>query len=374
MDYVITEPRRLLAMVALGATLATVACGSSDTPAGIANPDDPPVDGALICSIPRELIFATGVQRDGIPALTDPTLVPVGGSGTSYLRDGDRVIGIEVGGTYIAIPHNILWWHEIVNFNSLESPLAVTYCPLTGSSMVFDRMSVGGAEFGVSGLLFNNNLMMYERVSDSSLWPQMIRGARCGPQDGSPLTMYPATEMRWGGWRELHPETLVINDETGHSRDYRRYPYGGYEAPSNPTTLYPQGPLDGRRLPKERVLGIPSDERDGGGVAFPFDALDNGEPVRVVEHLAAGRPVVVFWDRDARAAAAFWPAVGGRTLVFEVRGDVIVDAETGSEWTLEGLAVSGEMEGTTLEAIPQAYVSFWFAWSTFIPDTEIWEG
>ena len=359
--------------------MATVACGSSDTPAGIVNPDDPADDAQLVCSIPSESIFATGVQRDGIPALSDPVLVPVGGPGTSYLRDDDRIIGIEVAGTYIAVPHNILWWHEIVNFNSLGSPMAVTYCPLTGSSMVFDRTSVGGAEFGVSGLLFNNNLVMYERTSDSSLWPQMIRGARCGPQDGHALTMYPATEMRWGGWRELHPETLVINDATGHSRDYRRYPYGGYEGESNPTTLYPQGPLDQRRLPKERVLGIPSDERegevvDGGGVAFPFGALENGDPVRVVNHVAAGRPVVVFWDRDAEAATAFWPVVGDDNLTFEANGDLILDTGTSSEWTLEGVAVSGEMEGMRLEAIPQAYVSFWFAWATFIPGTEIWEG
>jgi hypothetical protein len=331
-----------------------------------------------VCSIPQELLFSTGVQRDGIPALSDPTLVSQDGRSLAYLRDSDRIIGIEVGGTYIAVPHNILWWHEIVNFNSLTIPLAVTYCPLTGSSMVFDRRSANGAEFGVSGLLFNNNLVMYERTEDSSLWPQMMRGARCGPQDGQRLEMYPAIEMRWGGWRALHPETLVINDETGHTRDYRRYPYGAYEAASNPTILYPQGPLDDRRLPKERVLGIPPTIHDGevigGAVAFPFGALDNGDPVRVVHRRAAGRPVVVFWDRDAQAATAFRPTYGGSNKVFEARGDLIVDVETESVWTLEGLAISGELAGSRLETIPEAYVSFWFAWATFVPSTEIWEG
>jgi hypothetical protein len=323
------------------------------------------------------LIFTTGAQRDGIPALSDPIRVSVDGPGLSCLRDDDRVIGIEVGGTYVAVPHNILWWHEIVNFNSLGIPLAVSYCPLTGSSMVFDRRSVSEAEFGVSGLLFNNNLVMYDRTTGSSLWPQMMRGARCGPQDGQRLEMYTAIEMRWDGWRSLHPETLVINDETGHPRDYRRYPYGGYEAPSNPTILYPQDPIDSRRLPKERVLGIPPTVYDGevigGAVTFPFGNLDNGEPVRAIHHRAAGRPVVVFWDRDAQAATAFRPSYGGTNATFEARGDVIVDMETGSEWTLEGLAVSGELAGSRLEVIPEAYVSFWFAWATFIPTTEIWE-
>ena len=101
------------------------------------------------------------------------------------------MIGIEVDGQYVAIPHNILWWHEIVNFNTLGVPLAVTYCPLTGSSMVFDRSGVDGNTFGVSGLLFLNNLIMFNRTAEGtteSLFPQMMRGARCGPLDGQTLT------------------------------------------------------------------------------------------------------------------------------------------------------------------------------------------
>ena len=365
-------------MIALGATMASSACGTSEGPAATVDPDDPQADDNLICSIPHELLFSSGVGRDGIPALSDPTLVPVDGPGTSYLHDDDRVIGLEVEGTYIAVPHNILWWHEIVNFNSLGTPLAVTYCPLTGSSIVFDRSSVSGAEFGVSGLLFNNNLVMYDRKTDSSLWPQMMQAARCGPQDGHILVPYPAIEMRWGAWRSLHPETLVLNDETGYSKDYRRYPYGQYEAPANPATLFPHGMIDMRRLPKERVLGVPPTIYDreviGGAIAFPFGALDNGEPVRVIHDRAAGRPVVIFWNREAQAAVAFRPSYGGSNVEFEARGDLIVDVDTGSVWSLEGVAVSGALLGERLEGVPQAYVSFWFAWATFVPSTKLWEG
>ena len=103
----------------------------------------------------------SGAAKDAIPALTDPRLVPVGDPETDYLLGTDRVIGLEIAGEYIAVPHNILWWHEIANFN--EVSLAVTYCPLTGSSMVFDRRAAEGAELGVSGLLFKNNLVMYVR-------------------------------------------------------------------------------------------------------------------------------------------------------------------------------------------------------------------
>ena len=117
-------------------------------------------DMTALCQELQEGLIS-GAARDGIPALTDPTLVPVGDAKTDYLLGTDRVIGLEVAGEYIAIPHNILWWHEIVNLNDVG--LAVTYCPLTGSSMVFDRAAAEGAELGTSGLLFKNNLVMYDR-------------------------------------------------------------------------------------------------------------------------------------------------------------------------------------------------------------------
>ncbi|MCH7564595.1 MAG: DUF3179 domain-containing protein, partial [Gemmatimonadetes bacterium] len=168
--------KSFLAIAVASLTLTVSACSGDGDPSGPGQLED----RAGICSISKEFLFDAGVPRDGIPALTDPVLVPVGDPTIEYLLGAHRVIGIEVGGQYIAIPHNILWWHEIVNFNSLALPLAVTFCPLTGSSMVFDRSSVRGVEFGVSGLLFQNNLVMYERSgdgTDASLWPQMIRGA-----------------------------------------------------------------------------------------------------------------------------------------------------------------------------------------------------
>jgi hypothetical protein len=120
----------------------------------------------------------SAATRDGIPALTDPELVTPDSPWVEYLLPTDRVIGLEIDRQFLAVPHNILWWHEIVNFNDLG--LAVTYCPLTGSSMVFRRDVVQGAEFGVSGLLFKNNLVMFDRAAvggEDSLWPQMLAGA-----------------------------------------------------------------------------------------------------------------------------------------------------------------------------------------------------
>ncbi|MBT8398637.1 MAG: DUF3179 domain-containing protein [Gemmatimonadetes bacterium] len=325
------------------------------------------------CSLNVAGLHDTGVPRDGIPALSDPELVPANDGRAEYILGHQRVIGIEVTGQYIAVPHNILWWHEIVNFNALGTPLAVTYCPLTGSSLVFDRNPAGGAELGVSGLLLDNNLIMYDRApngTDVSFWSQMLGEAKCGPQSGVALARYPAVEMTWDGWRSLHPDTRVIGEDTGYSRDYRRYPYGGYEALDNPETLYPQGDHDIRRQPKERVLGIPGE--NGGGIAFPFLALGRPGIRSVVHEISGGEPVVVFWDGVADGAVAFRPTVQGQQLTFAVEGGRYVDRQTGSEWALDGEAVSGDLVGERLPKVSEAYVAFWFAWARFFPNTTLW--
>lgn len=116
------------------------------------------------------------------------------------------MVGFTHNGQAYAVPHNILWWHEIVNFNFEDRRLALTYCPLTGSSLLFDRAAVSGAEFGGGGFLYRNNLIMYDRRENRSLWPQMSRAARCGPATGTDLPQIPAVDMHWSGWKALHPD------------------------------------------------------------------------------------------------------------------------------------------------------------------------
>lgn len=320
------------------------------------------------CLLSNENLFDGGVSKDGIPALTDPPLVGPDAEEASYLADTSRVIGLLVGDKALAVPHNILWRHEIVNLDEwINRPIAVTYCPLTGSSLAFDRSAVDGAEFGVSGLLLDNNLVMYNRQDNESLWPQMNRAANCGPASGTRLEMVPVVEMRWNQWKDLHPDTRVISSETGHRFTYnpRSYPYGDYERLDNESLLFDETPIDERRPPKERVLGIPAGSN--GGLALPFGALDNGAPARVVEVSVASTNAVVFWNRSAQAAMAF-----ESSSTFTVENGQIVDAETGSVWTVEGRAVEGERSGEKLTPVREAYVAFWFAWAVFQPDTALW--
>ena len=224
---------------------------------------------AYECTIPEEDIYA-GALRDAIPALTDPALVPTSDSRVAYLQNDDRVVSLDVNNLRLAVPLNVLWWHEIVNLTIGQDQLAVTHCQLTGSSLVFDRSPVGGAEFGVSGLLYQTNLVMYDRVSGESLWPQMERGARCGPASGTELEMVPAIEMRWDEFRQLYPNGLVVigaDDERSPDREYSHYPYGpDYRSRDNTTSIqtismrgvFPRSACSGFR-PRRVVSQSPSE-------------------------------------------------------------------------------------------------------------------
>ncbi|MGH7540556.1 MAG: DUF3179 domain-containing (seleno)protein [Gemmatimonadota bacterium] len=258
--------------ISLAALVSVVGCASNETPTGGGGPGPgpvgPPPSARIECSIPENEIFSGGVDRGQIPDLSDPALVPAGHADADYLLDSDRIIGLSIGAGWVAVPHNILWWHEIAHFDPAPGQrIVVTYCPLTGSSLVFDRGSV--TRFQVSGLLFNNNLMMVDGETES-LWPQMSRGARCGPRDGDQLRTLASIEMRWDAWRALHPDTKVVSGQTGFSRDYTLYPYDLYEDPDAPP-FRPVRLLDTRRRIKERVLGIPG--KAGAGIAFPFFEL-----------------------------------------------------------------------------------------------------
>jgi hypothetical protein len=337
-------------------------CNDADGPASV-------TPGELECTIPSGQIFDGGPGKDGIPALENPRLVGIESPELAYLRDGDRVIGLLRNGQAIAVPHNIGWWHEIVNLDIEGLQVAVTFCPLTGSSLAFDRSGADGATFGVSGLLYQNNLIMYDRNRPESLWPQMARSARCGARTGTTLAMVPVIEMTWAAWRGLHPDTRVISGDLGLGRNYTLYPYGSYDQEGNEQLLFPLQNVDRRRPVKERVLGIPL---AGGGMAFPFGELARAGDVAVVPFESDGEDLVVLWDERARAAMAYRPIAAGQTLTLEVRVGAIVDRETESTWDVDGLARSGVLRGQRLEAVAEAHVAFWFAWAAFNESTQIW--
>ncbi len=355
----------------LGAIGVAAACD----PAGPAGTEGP--DPLLQCDLDQEFLMSGGAPRDGIPALSNPPLVAWNRPEAAYLADDDRVIGLLVDGQPVAVPHNILWHHEVVNLDGVMSRLAVTYCPLTGSAIVFDRSVLGGGEFRVSGLLYQSNLIMFDRDTDS-LWPQMLAQARCGPLNGTVIPQRAAWEMTWAAWRAMNPATTVVSSDTGHETDYtaQSYPYGDYED-LNSAYWFEMPEADRRRPPKERVLGIPG----GPGlrsIAFPFLELDAVGELAVVDTVVNGTDVVVLWDRQARGAAAFEPMVDGEAVTIEVRpigglGAMGFFDQDGSIYGLDGEAKSGPRRGQRLRAVDDAYVSFWRAWAAFQDGTDVWE-
>jgi hypothetical protein len=254
------------------------------------------------CTIPCGEIFSGCPGRDCIPPLDSPSMVPVGSPLLSYLNDEDLVLGVLTGDGPRAYPHNILWWHEVANEEVAGEAFTVTLCPLTGSGLRFDRRRfVNGqtVRLGVSGLLYNSNLVMWDRETES-LWSQMRLESISGPQIRSSSPLLPVLEMTWLAWRTLHPDTLAISSDTGFSRDYRSYPYvrGGldYRVNDNDTFASTEPPPDTQFENKDMAFGVTVNgsfkayvwkrlqERVGADQGLIFDEV-GGVPIAVVFHL-----------------------------------------------------------------------------------------
>ncbi|MEX2322651.1 MAG: DUF3179 domain-containing protein [Acidimicrobiia bacterium] len=349
-----------------------------DGPSALQNMFDPEFPEPLV---DPEQIISGGPPPDGIPPIDDPHFVPV--ADVDWLRDQEGVIAVEIDGDARAYPAQILIWHEIVNDTVGGVPVSVTYCPLCNSAVTFVR-SVEGVEttFGTSGRLFASALVMYDRATES-LWTHFDGRAVVGVLAGQRLQPIPSPLLSWGEFRAAYPDGLVLNKfRTGHSRQYGSNPYVGYDDPDGHPFLF-NGIVDDRARAMQRVVGI---ELDGTARAWSLDAISDGE-ASVTHDQIAGRSLVIFW-RDGQASAlhqfltdigrvvgtvgVFSPLLEGQELTFQAREDEFVDDQTGSTWDITGRAVAGPLTGATLERLHHLD-TFWFAWSTYQPDTSLIE-
>jgi hypothetical protein len=178
--------------------------------------------------IPVSEVRDGGPGKDGIPALSNPKFISL--DKVDYFLDNELVIGFVDGDKNRAYPHSILDWHEIVNDRVGSVDISVTYCPLTGTWICWDRKIIGKVTtFGVSGLLYNSNLIPYDRETDSN-WSQI--GLQCvnGPLVGTEAVTIGVVETKWGTWKKIYPESKVLSTNTGYNRGYGFYPYGDYRA------------------------------------------------------------------------------------------------------------------------------------------------
>lgn len=273
-------------------------------------------------TIPTSKIFSGGPPRDGIPAIDKPRFVSV--EKVDFLRDEDIVLSLTRGDMTRAYPLRVLVWHEIVNDTFDGSKVAVTYCPLCGTGMVFDGEAGGKVRrFGVSGLLYQSDVLMYDRETES-LWSQLKMAAISGPDVGAKLKWLPSEHMTWKAWRTKYPGGHILSTNTGHRRDYASEAYANYFASDG--VMFPVPTYRDELRNKEPVIGVIV---NGQAKAYPISQL-TAEPLR---DTVGGQRITVNYDPESQAHSV----------------------------TLS--------DGT---AAPSVRV-FWFAWQGFYPDTELHE-
>jgi len=224
-------------------------------------------DGWLV---PKDNVFV-GALRDAIPAIEEPEYhVNKDDTPTDILPNiSSVVVGIKYNGTSKLYPHNILNWHEIINDKISDYYYSIIFCPLTGTATVWNRKIDNTiTTFGVSGLLYNNNVMPYDRKTNS-IWSQMLLKSVQGELTGTNSENYFVLETNYETWIEISKDHQLMNTNTGYSRDYSRNPYGTY--PSNSTINFPVNFIDTRLHPKERVLGVIV---DGKAKAYRFSSFN----------------------------------------------------------------------------------------------------
>ena len=331
-------------------------------------------------TVPYESILSGGPPRDGIPPIDDPKFITPGDA-DDFLDPLEPVVAFELNGDARAYPLQILTWHEIVNDVVGGEPVAVTFCPLCNSAIVFDRRLDGVVHtFGTSGKLRNSDLIMWDRQTET-WWQQLTGEGIVGELAGKRLTLLAAAIVSWEDFKAANPDGKVLSRDTGNPRSYGQNPYAGYDRADNPPFLF-QGDLDGRLLPKERVVTVTIGDAQA---AFPFLIL---ETEKVVNYNVGGTDLIVLFkpgtrsaldrstislSRDVGATGLFEANLNGRKLTFKSSGERFTDTETCSFWNILGEAVEGPLVGKTLTPVVHTN-SFWFAVAAFKPDTKIYQG
>lgn len=341
----------------------------------------PPWPNTNFCrhSVPYDEFLWGGRSRDGIPALNNPELETIA-EAELWLTDPEPVLALQLGDEARAYPIPILIWHEIVNDEVAGQPVVVTYCPLCNSGLAFERTLKGQTlEFGVTGILRNADLIMFDRQTES-WWQQFTGEAVVGEMTGTKLTPLPVSLVSFADFKAQFPNGRLLSINTGYDRRYGENPYINYDSKFSRGTKFYQGKLDDRLVPKMRVMTVVVGNT---AVAYPYDVLaERG----AINDDVAGQPLVVFWKsgtntplynkyiaeaRDAGSAAVYSRELAGQTLTFTAVGAGFVDEETGSVWNIFGTAVSGPLAGKQLSSL-NGREFFWFAWAAFRPDTLVY--
>jgi hypothetical protein len=276
--------------------------------------------------VPPEMILRSRQPKDGIKALTNPPTSPV--AAATFLEPASRVVGLTVDGVSRAYPINVLNWHELINDHLGRTDLAIAYCSLCDSVTVLDRRLGGKVyEFGVSGVVYQSNMLFFDRT-DQALWSQMTSTAISGPMAGRTLRHIDGWELTtFGAWRRSHPDSTVVNFQTGQDYAYSSDPHRAYFETETLDPRYQDLPTDSRLRNKARIIGIHHGRESR---AYPVDALKAAGRSTIVDRIC-GEPVEIAVD----------PAAGGVRIVRVPEAALVIH-------------------------------TLWFAWVARFPETEVY--
>lgn len=269
-------------------------------------------------SINLKEIKKGGPPRDGIPSIDNPVFISA--DYIKNLNPDDSILGVVYNGITKAYPIKILNWHEVVNDQFGAEKIAITYCPLCGSGMAFNTNKIGG--LGVSGLLYNSDVLLYDRATES-LWSQIMGEAIAGKKIGERLEYITTTYTTWGQWKKQFPNTLVLSQNTGFNKNYNKTAYEGYEGTEK--LLFPVSNKNKTLKNKERIIGI---EINGQFKAYSFSKRKKQN--NIVKDIFNNKKITIEFNKNSDS------------------GVVKIDG-----------------------AIYPSVSMYWFAWYAFHPETEI---
>ncbi len=330
------------------------------TPAFVDNPD--------VWFIPKLEVYE-GAGRDGIASVNEPKFTTT--EATQFMDEEDLVTVLQIGDDIKAYPHPILDYHEIINDEVGGLPVAINYCPFTGTGMAWERTFNGDTTtFGVSGLLYNSNLMPFDRATET-IWSQLALKGVNGEFLGKSAIVHSMTEMPWSTWKILFPTSKVLSKDTGFDLIYGDYPYLDFRT-NNEFFVFPVNNTDNRLPNKERVLGVIGANETR---VFRFSSFTEKNEIQVIHNSFMGRSIAVFGSAAQGIIGVVSASLkDGTTIEFlpTVNDSNLLVDTNGNEWTILGKAVSGDLIGTQLD-IPKSFMGYWFSFAIFYPNLDIYE-
>ncbi|MBI4174225.1 MAG: DUF3179 domain-containing protein [Candidatus Aenigmarchaeota archaeon] len=303
-----------------------------------------------LASVDPSDILSGGPPKDGIPSIDKPKFELA--NGAAWLNSDDLVLGLSFNGVVKAYPHRILNWHEIVNDFAGDVPVAVTFCPLCRTGIVYERIISGETvEFGTSGNLFKSDLVMYDRKTET-YWSQVLGQGIKGELAGMKLKAIPVDTVRWGDWKARHPGTLVLSRDTGFPQYLAsgRYDIVDLYGTDRPGFSGIGVSFTDTRLPSNSIVyGVVINNE---AKAYEEQAIKSAG---VINDEVGGQKILVLWDKSLDTGRIYHSPGN-----FSIRDGALRDS-SGKAWTTEEL--------DRVLARVDSFPHFWFAWAAFYPDT-----